>query len=307
MNNPRLFVRIVLMLACAALLALPAAAQTRAPGAFELVGPTGQTLIRDLPSDLAAFTWTPSATATDYTLRVFYTSGNVPSEPVLKEGAVLRLGELFSATGTAGSLCTVSLCTYAPNGPTYDLFEPGTYFWTVTATDGVTTVEATNGPYAFGYSNSDIPLMFNGNFELGSYGFWNLFTASGDKVKAGSGVDGSYAFLFKGSAAENSALSYSIKPKFYAVDANDSLKLSWQYWAKGAVNARVNLKIKYVSGTPAPTNLNYPLSVQSPWFTETHTVVVQGGVKKVLVAIRNQSTGGKIHIDNVTLDLLGAP
>jgi hypothetical protein len=231
----------------------------------------------------------------------------VPSEPVLNAGAVLRLGELFTATGTAGSLCSGALCTYTPSGPNYALFEPGTYFWTVTATDGITTVEAANGPYAFGFSDSDIPLLFNGDFELGSYGFWNLFTGSGDKVKAGEGVGGSYAFVFKGSAAENSALSYNSKPKFYGIDASDSLKLRWEYWAKGAVNARVNFKIKYVSNTPSPTNLNYPLTVQAPWFTETHTVVMQGNVKKVLVAFRNSSTGGKIYVDNVTLDLLGAP
>lgn len=282
-----------------ALLAVVAPA-TFAQG-FTLYQPTDAVLMRDLPTDFTLLQWTALPSATNYTVSLFQVSTN-PGANTRGIGTVFNRNVATSACGDAGG--GLMICSYFPNGADYALMARGEFAWTVVATTGSGNVEASNAPFYFSYEPNPIALVPNANFEAATLDPWKLTNKTGDKLKAGVGTDGSTGFQFKGGAGENSQLKQKIAPNAYNIRLGDTLTFSADYTAKGALNGRFIVTIKYKKAAGLnPTKVNIPVSVNPTFVNVSQNIAVQGPVKKLVVGAINNSTGGKWVIDNVQLVL----
>jgi hypothetical protein len=161
-----------------------------------------------------------------------------------------------------------------------------------------------------------IELLVNGSFEVNDDGNqspdgWKLKQESGDKLKCKGGegsivFDGYCAIQFKGGDGERSKLQQAIDLTAHAVVAGDSLALGGQVWAKGNVDSKVTLKVKYTS---LPTD-KIIIPVINP--TDTHwtafselrpnpLLTIPDTPSEITLQIKNNSPSGKVRYDAVIL------
>jgi hypothetical protein len=263
---------------------------------FALVSPTGDTLVRELATDLASFQWTPLAGATNYTLSVFQVSNN-PRD----------LGTAFTQSVGTGA-CSATLCVYAPTGPQLAAIDRGELAWTVVAATPGGDVEAHNAPNFFSYEPNDIALLANPGFETGVLDPWKPSGLAGDKLQATGGNGGTYGFRFKGSSTENASLKQTVNVAYYNIGAGDSLFFTADYKATSAgVQGKFQVKIDYVDSGLADDKVALNASQNPSYVTTSTTIFPDGLVKKFVVTIKHTSPGGKFTVDNIWLVLNGIP
>jgi hypothetical protein len=280
-----------LLIALVASVAFPATAQS-----FSLTSPTGSPVLRDLGSDLTAFSWTPLAGATSYELSLFKISNNT------------RFGLVFTGTVNSGE-CSQTQCLYVPTGGNYSSIDRGGYAWTVIASTPGGDVEAGNAPAYFSFDDEDIQLVENPGFQSGELTPWVASGLTGDKLKDDKGNGGGWAFLFKGSAGENAKLKQTQNVAKYGIDASDMLQLSVDYRAtSGTVDAKFVAKIIYTAASGLPKDkVSLIASQHSDYTTAQQSAAPVGPVQQVQVQIKHKSPGGKLFVDNVHLTLLAVP
>jgi hypothetical protein len=203
---------------------------------------------------------------------------------------------------------------------------------TFTHTPGGPTITpeptATNTPLPDG----TVELLVNGGFEVNadsnqSPDGWKLKQASSDKPKCNDGgepiaYEGLCAFQSKGGDGENSKLQQDVDLAAYPVSAGDILTLGGQVWAKGDVDSKVTLKVKYVSLPTdkvvvdvSPTgNATAKLWTAFSSLQSTLTMSVAETPTEITLQIKNASPSGKVRYDALSLthqfnttNLLGLP
>jgi hypothetical protein len=156
----------------------------------------------------------------------------------------------------------------------------------------------------------------NGGFELDTNAnqipdSWKLKHATGDKLKCNStekpiAFEGACAFQFKGGEGERSKLRQEIDLTTNQVMTGDTLTLSGQVWAKGAVDSKVTLKVKYPS---LPTDKVVVEVVNSTGKQWTPLSALQSALSLTIVdtpshiklQLKNSSAFGKIRYDALSI------
>lgn len=169
-----------------------------------------------------------------------------------------------------------------------------------------------------------VNLLVNGGFEakdsnnLPDLTPWTSSNASGDKIVCNKDTDGdgtidkvvafegTCAYQFKGSASENSKIQQTIDLTLNPIDAGDTLTLGGFYTAKGAVNAKVKVTVKYTDTTLAKGKITVSLANEAAdytAFTGTLDVLIAGAPQSVKVQLQNKGTSGKVVFDSLRLSL----
>jgi hypothetical protein len=169
-----------------------------------------------------------------------------------------------------------------------------------------------------------VNLVVNGGFEakdsnnLPDLTPWTSSNASGDKIVCNKDTDGdgtidkvvafegTCAYQFKGSASENSKIQQTIDLTLNPIDAGDTLTLGGFYTAKGAVNAKVKVTVKYTDTTLAKGKITVSLANEAAdytAFTGTLDVLIAGAPQSVKVQLQNKGTSGKVVFDSLRLSL----
>ena len=264
---------------------------------FNLVGPTGSRLIRDVETDLVAFEWQPVLGATDYDLSLFKVSTNTRTP----------IGTVFTANVLEAS-CTLTECSYTPTAPQFAMIDTGEYAWTVIADLPSSDIEASNAPFYFSVNTAPIGLLSNPGFDAGTLASWKASGFAGDKLNPNRGNGGGWGLQFKGSAAENAKLTQQVKVGAYGINSDDQLLFSADYRAaKSTVKLQFMATIVYSGGLSkdkiklnAVASASYT-TLSAPAFTP------DGTVKKIKVDIVHKSPNGKLWVDNVQITLAGQP
>jgi hypothetical protein len=116
-------------------------------------------------------------------------------------------------------------------------------------------------------------------------------------------------FVFKGSSSENSSLTQTVSLGQYGIDNNDVLSFSGDYKAtSNKISGRFLITVTYAKGLGlAKDKIPLPFSVSASFTTAAINIVPDGPVRKISVRVANQSTGGKLIVDNIQLTLQGQP
>ncbi|KXK48791.1 MAG: hypothetical protein UZ13_03544 [Chloroflexi bacterium OLB13] len=286
--------RLTLML-IAAILTAAFAPLAGAQDGFDLISPDGSILIRNLNTTPLTFVWEPLTGATAYDISVFKISTNIKDTP---------LGPVFTSSILAGA-CGAT-CSYTPTSPQQALIDNGQFAWTVEATTSGGTVEAANAPILFSVTRGATEFIVNGDFETGSLTPWVGVSLTGDSVRAGDGVGGSYGFRFKGSAAESAQIKQTIKVEYYAISVSDSLQFNAQFYApKPNPTATFVVKVIYSDTSGLPTEKFTRTITQNSAFAAIAPLNIfpDGPVKKLKVQIKHFSVSGKVYVDDLSLVL----
>jgi hypothetical protein len=264
---------------------------------FNLIGPSGNRLIRDVDADLVSFTWQAVEGATDYDLSLFKVSTNPRA----------AIGTVFTANVLAASCAPT--CTYTPTGGQFASLDTGEYAWTVIADLPSSDIEASNGPLYFSVNTGAIGLLLNPGFEEGSLPPWRGVNLAGDVLKNTVGSGGSWGFQFKGGANENAKLTQKANVAYYGIDGNDQLTISAEYRApRSNIQLRAIATIIYDPTLGLPKDKITLTAVQNINFTVmSSNFVPDAAVSKVKLDVVHQSTSGKAWIDNVQITLAGQP
>lgn len=285
-----------------------------APRAFGLLDPVNDTLIRNL-STFGGFVWRDNRDAVEYALTVVHVSNNT------RLGAVINHQSLTPASDGDGLTCDFDArtCTYTPTGGEISAMAKGRYTWTVFAeSPGGQRTEANNGALRFRLNTGDIQLLKNGGFENDENGDnladgWAVSNLTKDKRRCNTPVTtftpyGNCAFLFKGSAAENSSISQNITDNGYGMGAGDAVRLLGKAEATNlAVGAQVHLVIKYKGNAfPKDKTIANVAPGTYPFSTLPQLELgVDGPIQKITVKIVNRATSGKVLFDDFSVLLLG--
>lgn len=261
---------------------------------FNLLGPNGNRLIRDVDSDLVAFVWQSVAGATDYDLSLFKVSTNPRA----------TIGTVFTVNVPTAN-CNATECFYTPTGPQYATMDTGEYAWTVVADLPSSDIEASNGPLYFSVNTAAIGLLANPGFETGTLAPWVASNLSGDKLKAGKGVGGSWGIQFNGSSTENAKLTQQVNVAYYGIDGNDELVLSGSYRApNSSVKLQFIATVVYSAASGLAKDKVKLTAVVNGTFTQISSPFTPDGpVKKVKVDIIHKSLSAKLWVDDVQVTL----
>jgi hypothetical protein len=265
---------------------------------FNLLGPSGNRLMRDVDADLGFFTWQPVAGATDYDLSLFKVSTNPRA----------AIGTVFTAN-ILSSGCDAVACYYTPTGPQFATMDTGEYAWTVIADLPSSDIEASNAPFYFSVNTAPIGLLGNPTFETGSLAPWAGVNLTADKLKPDKGVGGGWGFQFAGSATENAKLTQQKNVVYYGIDGNDQLGFTADYRApKSNINLQFVLTVVYTADTGLPKDKVKLPAVANVSFTQVSSLFTPDGpVKKVKVDVIHKSLSGKSWVDNIQVTLAGQP
>jgi hypothetical protein len=215
----------------------------------------------------------------------------------------------FIPTSTSTTLPPTA--TYTPGGPTITP-EP----------------TATNTPLP----DDTVELLVNGGFELNadsnqSPDGWKLKQENGDKLKCNDGgepiaYEGLCAFQFKGGDGERSKLQQDVDLTAHSVSAGDSLALGGRVWAKGDVDSKVTLKVKYVSLPTEKVVVDVSPTgnaTAKQWtafgaLQPNLSLTIADAPTEITLQIKHASASGKVRYDALSLthqfnstNLLGLP
>jgi hypothetical protein len=288
-----------------------------APGDFELDGPPGASVetgvyLRTLPVD-QAITWTPAATADEYTFVLFQISNNT------KIGVIVELDELdpivLGCDAPEDELCTLTADLDALNLTT------GQYAWTVIATNEQGDTEASNAPYYFQVNIDPVELVRNGGFEapVGSPSnptpaLWKRVNPSGERRLCNDTLPAGFSGVcaYKGTGGPVANLTQKVPGplvKQLAIGAGDVINVNALVQSDNPVPAASKIVVTLFfggAGTPKQ-NISAALA-NTPG--DTFTAITQvaadvqnlgnGTVKKIAVKVVTKS---KLFIDDVSVVL----
>ncbi len=164
-------------------------------------------------------------------------------------------------------------------------------------------------------SDNQTELLVNGGFELNADGDqspdgWKLKQESGDKLKCNDGseaiaYEGLCAFQFKGGDDERSKLQQDVDLTTYPVSAGDTLTLDGHVWAKGDVDSKVTLKVKYATLPTAKLVVDVN-STGKQWtafsaLQTTLSLVITDTPIEITLQIKHASQSGKVRYDALRL------
>jgi hypothetical protein len=222
---------------------------------------------------------------------------------------------VFFEDGTEGTATPSATVEVTPTGEATSTSE-ATATPDQTSTPGATlepTLTATGTP-------DGVELLQNGGFEADSDSDnvpdgWTPKNAASDKQKCNKDKDGDGTadkiFAFEGNCAyqfkggENSKLQQSVTVENLSV--GDSLTLSGYVSAKGAVNTRVKVTVKYTDETLPKGKLTVTVDAETsdyqPFsaFTDPLSMVLAGEPAKLKVQLQNKGTSGKVRYDALSL------
>lgn len=271
-----------------ALSAIPSLAQS-----FNLIGPDGSRLIRDVNTHLPAFEWEPVSGATSYALSLFKISTNPRA----------AIGTVFSINVLPAN-CTTT-CLYTPSGPQYAVLDTGEYAWTVIADLPSDDIEASNAPLFFSINTAPIALLGNPGFETGTLDPWRGVNLISDELKSDKGSGNSWGFQFKGGPGENAKLTQKVNVSYQNIDQNDVLQFSAEYRAPRAT-AQLNFvtTVVYTPESGLPKSKFTLSAMMQPNFTVLSAPFIPSGpVSKIKVDVVHQSLSGKLWVDNIQITL----
>jgi hypothetical protein len=267
----------------------------------------------------------------------------ITATPYTGSNATGTAGTPLSVTFTAASCSntpTPSATTAAPDATetpggsvTPDLTHtPGGTLTTTTSTPGLTDTPQSNAtvtptPTPTGFFN--VELLTNRSFEDDVESdnipdYWMQKGATKDKRKCnkdvnGDGVDdkivasdGRCVYQFKSAPGENSKLMQKMgvsgdPTRVLRVGVGDTLTLTGEINAKGAVDIRVKVRVIYKGNNP-PQKGKITLRVKAPTsgfqpFPGENVLSLEGEPDIIKVQLQNRGTSGKVRLDNMSLIL----
>jgi hypothetical protein len=160
-----------------------------------------------------------------------------------------------------------------------------------------------------------VELLVNGGFEIDADANqvpdgWNLKRASDDKLKCNTddkaiAFEGACVFQFKRSDAERSKLLQDVDLAAHAVSVSNTLTLSGQVWAKGDVDSKATLKVKYASLPTDKLTFNI-VSTAKQWtafsaLQPNLLITLADTPSKIILQLKHQSPSGKVRYDALSL------
>jgi hypothetical protein len=285
------------------------------PRTFPLLAPGDGSLVRNLTT-FGGFVWRDNRDAAEYALTVIHVSNNV------RLGTVINQQNLTPEADGDGLTCDYEgrTCTYIPTSGERSAMAKGRYSWTVFAeSPGSQRTEANNGAFKLKINTNDIELLANGGFEVDANADkqpdgWTVGGITNDKRRCNKPAVtftpfGSCAFLFKSSAAENSALKQVILDSGYGMGAGDTIRLMGKAEATNLPtgSVKVALTVKYVNNAfpKDKATINIPPGTYLFDAIPQNQLDIDGPVAKITVKIINRATSGKVLLDEFSLLLLG--
>jgi hypothetical protein len=179
----------------------------------------------------------------------------------------------------------------------------------------LTPLAATPTPTNTPLPDGTVELLVNGGFEIDAEANrvpdgWTLKRTSGDNRKCNTAdkpiaYEGACAFQFKGSDGERSKLQQDIDLAAHAVSVGDTLILSGQVWAKGAVDSKATLKVKYAS---LPTDkLTFKVTSTGKQWTAFSalqpnlSMTLAEAPTNIILQLKHESSSGKVRYDALSL------
>jgi hypothetical protein len=182
------------------------------------------------------------------------------------------------------------------------------------------TPDDTSTPLPPTPTNTPLPdgtteLLVNGGFEIdadanGVPDGWKLKRESDDKQKCNTAekaiaFEGACIFQFKGGDGERSKLQQDINLAARSISLGDTLTLNGQVWAKGDVDSKVTLKVKYASLPTDKLNVNIS-STGKQWTTfsalqPSLSISVAETPSKIILQLKHESPSGKVRYDAISL------
>jgi hypothetical protein len=298
------------------------------PDDFLLLSPGNGEVITDT-SAFTAITWEPAANALTYRIVVIKVSNNTATSLVSRSavGPVLDI-TLTGETDADALICDTGVCTLAVSTEVQALLSDGTYSWTVFASGGAASAEASNAPYTFKVNTGDIELLLNEDFEnldaedKPDVTPWVVKNGAGDKGKCNKDKDGdgipdkivantgNCAFQFKGSPGENSKLTQAVEdnPLFaqLGLGAGDVLNASIFVNTEIATPGKLQIKVKYVdptagAGANGKDKLNIDLAATVGYEQVTGSLTLADEVTKVGFSVKFSGQSGKMYVDDASL------
>ncbi len=283
------------------------------PRGFTLLAPADGTLIRNLTT--FGLVWRDNRDAAEYALTMIHISNNT------RLGTVINQQNLTPAADSDGLTCDFEArtCTYIPTSGERSAMAKGRYTWTVFAeSPGGQRTEASNGALRLRVNTGDIELLANGGFEADANGDkiadgWTVAGVTKDKRRCNKPTVtitpfGNCAFVFKGSAAENSTLTQIITDSGYGMGVGDFIRLLGKAEATGLpAGVQVKLTVKYVNNAFPKDKATISVPPGSYLFTALPQIQlgIDGPVHKITVKVMNRATSGKVALDDFSLLLLG--
>lgn len=211
---------------------------------------------------------------------------------------------------------TVNLATATPtatNTLTPSRTPTATNTGTITATP-TGSVSPTRTPT----EETVIELLTNGGFEQDNNGDkvpdgWTPKNLSKDKVKCNKpgkvvAHTGECMFQFSSAPGENSKLVQELDLSI-GLQPGQILSLSGFVQARGKVNGKVQLKVKYINTNLAKDKLTVKLTEPiADWQTlaDMLQVMLRGDPKTLKMTVQNKGTAGKLRFDALSVRLLNA-
>jgi hypothetical protein len=268
--------------------------------------------LRTLPVD-QAITWTPAATADEYTFVLFQISNNT------KIGVIVELDELdpivLGCDAPEDELCTLTADLDALNLTT------GQYAWTVIATNEQGDTEASNAPYYFQVNIDPVELVRNGGFEapVGSPSnptpaLWKRVNPSGERRLCNDTLPAGFSGVcaYKGTGGPVANLTQKVPGplvKQLAIGAGDVINVNALVQSDNPVPAASKIVVTlFFGGAGSPKQNISAALANTPG--DTFTAITQvaadvqnlgnGTVKKIAVKVVTKS---KLFIDDVSVVL----
>jgi len=267
------------------------------PLPISLTAPLDDAYVGSLAS-LGTFTWTQS------NLDVYgyaFTITNIGVSPAVEVLNILVRGE---------TACASNVCSYTPTTSLPENY----YEWTVNASyDGDS---ATPAPRSFQIdAYAALPnLVKNPSFESKNTD-WKRVNITGDTAKCTTLTvtiptsEGTCAFLFKGSSAENMTLQQTIPFAALGLTTNDVLRLTYAYQAVASTNLVVKLQVTYSPTNLTPSISSFKVSNTSGLYQshQSEVILKSQKVKSVKVIVKHKSKSGKSYLDRMRLIHISVP
>lgn len=264
---------------------------SRLPLPMSLTAPADDAYAANLTS-LGTFMWTQSSPDVyGYTLSI----SNIGVSPAVEVLTVLLRGE---------AVCSAGVCSYTPSTTLPDNY----YEWTVRAAyDGdsaIATARSFQLDLYAGFTN----LVRNPSFENKNTD-WSRANVTGDSAKCTTDTviiptaEGTCAFMFKGSSAENMILRQSIPFSSLGVATNDTFRLTYAYQAGLKTNLVIKLKVVYIPKKFTPSVASFKVANTNSVFEshQSELVLKSEKVKSIKIIINHKSKSGKSYLDRLRL------
>lgn len=260
------------------------------PSAFALQFPVEDQRFEGGFFSRLAFLWEQARDAATYTLEVHKISDNV------------RLGLVYSKT-VPGNTLFVNLTREE-----LALFTPGTYAWTVTASNSAGSTEAAGRVFSINASFDEVGLIDNGSFEDRLSDWRTRGAGKGDRVLCNTperrvSFAGACAYRFTGNPGENTRIfqQYAV---ISVVEPGDRLILSaaLRNISAQAQQPVVALVVTYLDGGRDQLTLNLP-AAGGEYVRLSASLVLNGVLDTFRVELRDRNTNGVFFVDDVRLGL----